>query len=175
MWINGNNTHCISHSNVFITTWNSVETRYKFICISYLIVYRKYMLRKYIKLQPYLTNQSLYKYQKILAKFCLSAHRLRIETARYNSKNNYVPPEQRLCPNCHLHKVEDEEHFVIECPKYEVERKSLFESASKLSIHFNDLSNYYKFIWIMSNENATLIKEYGIFSTNASEKQALSY
>ena len=31
------------------------------------------------------------------------------------------------------------------------------KSASELSIHFNDLSNYYKFIWIMSNENVTLI------------------
>ena len=102
-------------------------------------------------------------------------HRLRIETARYNSKNNYVPPEDRLCPNCHLHKVEDEEHFLIECPKYEEYRKSLFESASELSIHFNDLSNYNKFIWIMSNENVTLIKELGIFLTIASEKQVLSY
>ena len=89
--------------------------------------------------------------------------------------NNYVPPEDRLCPNCHLHKVEDEEHFLIECPKYEEYRKSLFESASELSIHFNDLSNYNKFIWIMSNENVTLIKELGIFLTIASEKQALSY
>ena len=77
--------------------------------------------------------------------------------------------------NKDLHKIEDEEHFLIECPKYEEERKSLFESASKLSIHFNDLSNYHKIIWIMSNENATLIKELGIFLTIASEKQALSY
>ena len=38
------------------------------------------------KTEPYLINQSLYKYQKILAKFRLSAHGLRIETARYNSK-----------------------------------------------------------------------------------------
>ena len=53
--------------------------------------------------------------------------------------------------------------FLIECPKYEEERKSLFESASILSIHFNDLLNYYKLIWIMSNENETLIKELGIF------------
>ena len=59
---------------------------------------------------------------------------------------------------------------MIECPKYEEYRKSLFESASELSIYFNDLSNYNKFIWIMSNENVTLIKELGIFLTIASEK-----
>ena len=104
--------------------------------------------KKIFKTEPSLINQSLYKYQKILAKFRLSAHRLRIETARYNSKNNYVPPEERLCPNCHLHKVEDEEHFWIECPKYEEDQKSLFESATF-------------FLWIMSNENVTLIKELG--------------
>ena len=56
--------------------------------------------KKIFKTEPYLINQSLYKYQKI---FRLSTHRLRIEKARYNSKNNYVPPEDRLCPNCHLH------------------------------------------------------------------------
>ena len=67
------------------------------------------------------------------------------------------------------------ENFWIGCPKYEEERKSLFKSASKLSIHLNDLSNYYKCIWIMSNENETLIKEFGIFVTIASEKQALSW
>ena len=50
--------------------------------------------KKIFKTEPYLINQSLYKYQKILAIFCLSAHRLRIETERYNSKNNYVPPPQ---------------------------------------------------------------------------------
>ena len=88
-------------------------------------------------------------------------------------KQNQQNKDYRLCPNCHLHKVEDEEHFLIECPKYEEERKSLFESASKLSIHFNDLSNYYTFIWKMSNENETLNEL--IYFTIASEKQALSY
>ena len=55
-------------------------------------------------------------------------------------------------------KIKNKEHVLIECPKYEEERKSLFESASKLS-HFNDLSNYYKFLWIMSNENEILLKK----------------
>ena len=32
----------------------------------------------------------------------------------------------------------------------------------------------YKIIWIMPNENETLIKKLGIFVTIASEKQALS-
>ena len=34
---------------------------------------------------------------------------------------------------------------------------------------------YYSFIWIMSNENETLINELGIFLTIASVKQELSY
>ena len=52
--------------------------------------------------------------------------------------------------------------FVIECPIYEEERKSLFESASKFNIH-NSLSNSFKCTWIMSKKNATLIKELAYF------------
>ena len=48
-----------------------------------------------------------------------------------------MPPEQRSCPNCHLHKVEEEKHLLIECQRYKEDQKSLFESVRTLSIGFN--------------------------------------
>ena len=37
--------------------------------------------------------------------------------------------------------------FLIECQIYEEERKSLFESASELSMYFNGISRYYIFFY----------------------------
>ena len=44
----------------------------------------------------------------------LSAHRLHIETGRYNK----IPRDNRLCKNFSPKKIEDEVHFLLKCPKY---------------------------------------------------------
>ena len=123
------------------------------------------------KTEPYLIIQTIHKFQKIIARFRLSAHRLKIETGRYNSKNEYLLPEQRICQNCQLNKVEDEIHFLVECPKYNSERSQLFLSASMESRHFDNLNNSNKFIWIMSNEGENIFKNLGIYLESALKKQ----
>ena len=60
-------------------------------------------------------------------------------------------------------RVEDEEHFLTECPKYNVEREFLFNEANQDCAHFSKLSNHNKFIWIISNENDKLLKALGVF------------
>ena len=72
-------------------------------------------------------------------------------------------------------KLKMKNYFWLNAQNMRKSENLCLSQLSELSIHFNDLSNYYKFIWIMSNENVTLIKELGIFLTIASEKQALSY
>jgi hypothetical protein len=57
--------------------------------------------------------------RKKLTQFRQSAHILKIETDRINSKGKYIPPNERICTNCSLNQTEDEEHFVVECQKYE--------------------------------------------------------
>jgi hypothetical protein len=39
--------------------------------------------------EPYLNYPNILKYRSIIAKFRLSAHKLKIETGRYNSRNAY--------------------------------------------------------------------------------------
>lgn len=111
------------------------------------------------------------KFQKIIARLRLSAHKLRIETDRYNSKNAYIPPECRLCTNCDLGKVEDEFHFILECPKYDSDRLIFFNIISNECNNFCKLSQEDKFVWIMSNENKILIKQLGIYINNATSKK----
>ncbi len=62
--------------------------------------------------------------------------------------------------------MENEEHFLIECPKYVEQRQELFTLAHRDSIHFTSLSNRNKFIWIMSNENEEILKCLGKFINN---------
>lgn len=47
---------------------------------------------------------------------------LRIETGRYEN----IPVENRLCPLCKAG-IEDEMHVILDCPKYDVIRRDLFD------------------------------------------------
>lgn len=122
-------------------------------------------------LETYLQLQSIKENQKAIARFRLSAHKLKIETDRYNSSNKYIPPEKRICTNCELSITEDEIHFLMNCPNYTSMRKSLFNIAQELCEHFKELTTENKFIWIMSNENEKLIHALGLYLRNAFAKR----
>ena len=57
--------------------------------------------------------------RRAITKLRTSSHKLEIETGRYNK----IPRDQRLCKNCILNKIEDENHLLFECHMYEMERK----------------------------------------------------
>ncbi len=59
----------------------------------------------------------------------LSAHRLHIETGRYC--NPIVKPEYRICSHCSLENIDDEVHFITECPKYDVLRNTFLVNYLK--------------------------------------------
>ena len=48
----------------------------------------------------------------LTTKFRISSHQLEIECGRYRK----IPASQRICKLCNL-EVEDELHFLLECPK----------------------------------------------------------
>lgn len=76
--------------------------------------------------------------RKILCRFRISAHDLRVERGRYKfTKNNTgqrIPLERnkRTCLLCNENCVEDESHFLTECPLY----------IKKKEIHFSIMSQY---------------------------------
>ena len=65
-------------------------------------------------LQPYLCKPVLPNMRKLITKLRLSSHKLCIETGRYTGVNR----NDRICQKCNLGVIEDEFHFILQCPFY---------------------------------------------------------
>ena len=85
-------------------------------------------------------------------KYRLSNHVLNIEKGRHMSPK--TPKEQRFCPFC-PDKVEDEIHFLLECPTYEISRNELMNNIDTPLLP--SLSIQDKFKEIMSPKNAQFV------------------
>ena len=58
---------------------------------------------------------------------------------------------------CNQNNIEDEYHFLTECPLYTEERDKFFRDISLLNKNFILLSKGDKFHWLMSNEDNLII------------------
>ena len=105
--------------------------------------------------------------RRSIAQIRLSAHKLNIESGRYNGRNQYVPPADRTCRNCALNDMEDELHFVLKCTAYDHLRADLLKQFEVGNPHFSSYNIHQKFIWIMSNENLDNLKSLGKYISAA--------
>ena len=90
-----------------------------------------------------------------LSRFRLSAHKLNIETCRYNN----IPRDQRTCRLCNSNVVESEYHFFLTCPIYK-------DLRTKYCIRSN-WPNLMKFKNILSCQHNKVIKNVARFITDA--------
>ena len=74
-----------------------------------------------------------------------------------NNKNRRLRPEEGVCKICKSGAIEDEYHFLFECPSYYENRKLLFDSCcnnAEISENIFDLDTDRKTKWnIVMNEN----------------------
>ena len=70
-------------------------------------------------LQFYFTKPLPVKTREIITKFRISGHNLNIEKGRYVN----VDRHDRKCSLCNMNEIEDEYHFILQCPIYEIARK----------------------------------------------------
>ena len=70
-------------------------------------------VKQNFQIEPYL-HLPAFRDRQIISKFMCSSHKLHIERGRHLN----IPREERLCQLCDMNKVEDEEHFILECPTY---------------------------------------------------------
>ena len=86
----------------------------------------------------------------------MSNHALMIEKGRHKN----IERHERKCYFC-KEKIEDEIHFLVNCPMYTAQRKILEMVCNKVCIHFEGYSEEQKFIFLMSNEDEKVIKALG--------------
>ena len=107
-------------------------------------------------IEKYLLNIPNRKLRVIYSKFRLSDHNLMIEQGRRVRPR--IPRWKRGCSIC-CDKVENEMHFLIECPSHETERKNLFEFVNNKYPHFNRLDAPGKFVFLLSQDDTELTIE----------------
>ena len=94
-----------------------------------------------------------------MAKLCCSDHSLRIEVGR---KSN-IPADQRFCKICNSDKVENEEHFFVECAACTFHRTQLFLMIQDIVRTFPQITLSQKLIYLVMCENMIIIKEVASF------------
>ena len=113
-------------------------------------------------LEPHLTLNLSMKHKKTISRFRLSNHTLMIEKGRHLK----IEKTERRCYFC-KEKVENEKHFLLNCPQYSPQRKIFENICTKNCIRYQNLTEEQKFIFIMSNENETIIKALGKLLTDS--------
>jgi hypothetical protein len=107
--------------------------------------YRKFKNKLY--LEPYLLTVKNRDDRRRLCQLHTSAHKLNIETGRYQQ----IPECNRICPMCPNGQIENEIHFMTQCPAYLEQRIALYAKLDNRN--FQKLNDENKFIWMMSNED----------------------
>ena len=99
------------------------------------------------------------RFRNALCRFRVSAHSLRIEADRHIYRNR----ADRICCYCDTSSIEDEFHFCLICPFYNDLR------VKYLPKYFYNIPSMEKFYFLLSSENASVIRnlsKYIFFAMN---------
>ena len=122
-------------------------------------------LRTYVSLkshfgrEKYLSIMSNFEQRRSFTRLRISSHRLKIETGRYQG----TLPNDRICSKCDSGDVEDENHFLFHCDKFNNDRDTLFQEIVKTCPNFSDLLPKDKLIWLMNTEDKRVLIATGKF------------
>ena len=135
--------------------------------------------KPYIRYENYLDEINNRKLRCNVVKLRLSDHKLIIEKGR--KADQKISRQNRLCQLCYsenLQQVEDEVHFLFDCPwrKYISLRRNFISNMTKLVTNFSDMNYNKKFIFTMSNENKEVISQFSayVLLMNKEREKALS-
>ena len=103
--------------------------------------------------EKYLKVVKNYFIRKQLAKLRTSNHDLMIEKGRYQG----IEVANRTCEQCDMQRVEDEYHFLLECPKYDDLGREY------LPRYYVNYPNRCKYLSLISTENDTELQTLSIF------------
>jgi hypothetical protein len=124
------------YSNLWYNHINNLQVKLR----SYCLFKKSFSLENYV-VMFYRSARSHF------TKLRISAHNLMIEKGRHVSPK--IEPHNRICTLCNLNSVEDEFHFIMECPFYSTLRIDLLNVFSDI-YNLNSMSNIDIFKLIMS-------------------------
>ena len=125
-------------------------------------LYRK--IKNSFIFEPYLDIIQKADSRRCLAEIRLSAHNLEIERGRYSK----TPREQRLCKFCAEQGtsiVEDELHFLLQCPLYKDKRDILLGTVTLETPRFTYLPIQSKLLYLLTAEGS-ICRAVGQFCNN---------
>ena len=96
-------------------------------------------------MQDYLKFMSNRDRRRIFAKFRTGSHWLQVHVGRFSGVNR----QDRLCPHCDMKVVEDEEHTLLRCPKFDsirIRYGQLFPCRSLEDLFQNEQATIARFI-----------------------------
>ena len=111
------------------------------------------LLKTKIGCEKYLLEIKNEVVRQSFTKFRLSNHVLNIEKLRHTTPK--TSKENRFCPFCPK-RVEDEVHFLLECPIYRIPRKEMIDNLTKEKPSFRREERDSQFIELMRPENVHL-------------------
>ena len=86
-------------------------------------------------------------------KLRISSHKLKIETVRYEN----IPRDEMLCSLCNCNRIEDETHFLLDCPSFSSIREMFF-SKLEPKIPFLRLQSHETLLSHLINSSDYFIK-----------------
>ena len=114
------------------------------------------LLKTEIGCEKYLLEIKNETVRQSFTKFRLSNHVLNIEKLRHTTPK--TPKENRFCPFFPT-RVEDEVHFLLECPIYRIPRKEMIDNLMKDKPSFSREGRDRHFIDLMRPENVLLLSK----------------
>ena len=110
-----------------------------------------------------------FEHRRAITKIRTSSHNLEIETGRWNN----VSRDLRICKNCTLDEVEDENHFLFDCRMHVTERAELINTIkAKINVDISQSPTHKeKLKEIFLSEDLALLNAFGKFVKNALKKR----
>ncbi len=126
---------------------------------------------KYFKnmfsIEPYLKCIEDRYIRKGLTLFSISAHGLQVETGRYKR----IDEENRTCLICNSEEIEDEFHFIMECPEYRSLRKEYLYPIMLELNNEHQLNDREIFLQILTTKHCDFIVNIAEFIQQAMVKR----
>ena len=83
--------------------------------------------------------------------------------------------QNEFVKNCNLQCIENEFHFLSQCPLYETERTVLYTQINQVSNNFNSLNDLDKAKWLLMQEDQNILVALGTYIHICFEKRFPAY